>query len=398
MFSSLKIKNFRLYWIGMLVSLVGTWLQSVAQSWLVFQLTGSSFLLGLVGFLSSIPVFIFSLFAGVIVDRTNKKTILIFTQNAFMILAFLLAILTQTRVITPGHIMLIAGLNGLIMAFDAPARQAMVVELVGKPQLMNAIALNSAAFNSARILGPALAGILIAAIGMYGCFYLNAVSFLAVILALFAIKIKPVAVNPARGHFLAELVEGLRFIRNNRIVLILISMVAATSLFGVSYVVLMPIFATTVLMVGSAGFGILMSASGLGALVAALMLAQLGDFRRKGRLLVVSALVFSFSLVLFSCSRVFMLSLLSLASIGWSSVTAISLINTILQTLTPDRFRGRVMSAFMFTFAGVLPFGNLLAGSLGHLAGVSFAVMSGGIICAVFFTAVNLFYPEVRRL
>jgi len=398
MFSSLKIKNFRLYWLGMLVSLIGTWLQSVAQSWLVFQLTGSSFLLGLVGFLSSIPVFILSLFAGVIVDRANKKSILIVTQNAFMVLAFLLAFLTQNKMITATHIMIIAGLNGVIMAFDAPCRQAMVVDLVGKPQLMNAIALNSAAFNSARIIGPALAGILIASIGMGGCFYLNALSFLAVILALLSIKIKPAPEIPARGRFLAELFEGLRFIRHNRTVLVLISMVAVTSLFGVSYIILMPIFAIEVLKVGSTGFGMLMSASGLGALLAALLLARLGDFQKKGQLLAFSSMLFSFSLILFSLSGIFALSRLSLALVGWSSVTAISLINTILQTLTPDRFRGRVMSAFMFTFAGVLPFGNLLAGSLAHLAGVSFAVMLGGIICAVFFTGANLFYPEFRKL
>ncbi len=184
MFSSLKIRNFRLYWFGMLLSLVGTWIQTVAQSWLVFQLTNSAFLLGLAGFLGLFPVFLFSLFGGVAADRVNKRVILLFTQNAFMVLAFILAIMTHLKIITPVQIMIIALLNGVVMAFDAPARQSVVVELAGKQHLLNAIALNSAAFNSARIIGPALAGLLIAGVGMSGCFYINGISFLAVIFAL----------------------------------------------------------------------------------------------------------------------------------------------------------------------------------------------------------------------
>mgnify|MGYP001574438469 FL=1 len=185
MFSSLKVKNFRVYWFGMFVSLIGTWIQIVAQSWLVFQLTNSAFLLGVVGFLSSIPVFLLSLFGGVLADRLNKRNILIATQSAFMLLAFLLAALTQMKLVTPYQIMFIALLNGVVMAFDAPSRQAMVVELVGKDYLFNAIALNSIAFNSSRIIGPALAGVLVATIGMSGCFYINGISFLHLIIALF---------------------------------------------------------------------------------------------------------------------------------------------------------------------------------------------------------------------
>ncbi|MCX5701999.1 MAG: MFS transporter [Candidatus Omnitrophica bacterium] len=398
MFSSLKVKNFRIYWFGMLVSLIGSWIQIVAESWLVFQLTNSAFLLGVVGFLSSIPVFLLSLFGGVVADSMDKKRILLFTQSAFMLLAFILAILTQMKLITPGQIMLLALLNGVVMAFDAPSRQAVVVALVGKEHLSNAIALSSAAFNSARLVGPALAGIFIASIGMSGCFYLNGVSFLAVIGALFLIKINnsPKVMN--KNLFLKELSVGLIFIRGNRVILILLAMVGITSLFGISYVILMPIFANDILKVGAKGLGVLMSSAGFGALIAGLTLARLGDFKHKGRFLILSSLVFSISLVLFSVSKSYPFSIINLVLIGWASVMAINLINTLLQQLAPDEFRGRLMSAFMFTFAGLMPFGNLLAGSLTHVLGVSLTVMAGGIICAVFFIVINIIYADIRNI
>jgi len=398
MFSSLKVKNFRLYWLGMFVSLIGTWVQAVAQSWLVFQLTGSAFLLGLVAFLSSIPVFLLSLFGGVVADRMNKKNILLFTQNAFMLLAFLLAILTQMKLITPSQIMLIAVLNGIVMAFDAPARQAVVADLVGKQHLLNAIALNSAAFNSARIIGPALAGILIASIGMSGCFYINGISFLAVIIALLLININNGQRRSTKNFLIKDLTDGLRFIKDNRIILILISMVGITSLFGISYVILMPIFANDVLNVGVKGLGSLMSSAGFGALIGALILARLGDFKYKGKLLISSSIIFSISLVLFSLSKTYFISLITLILIGGASVTAIGIVNTLLQTLVPDEFRGRAMSAFMLTFAGFMPFGNLLAGSLAHIWGVSITVLISGIICATFFIIINILYPEIRNI
>ncbi len=398
MFSSLKIRNFRLYWLGMLVSLVGTWIQSVAQSWLVFQLTNSAFLLGITGFLNTIPVFILSLFGGVVADRMNKKNILLFTQNAFMALAFILAILTQLKLITPLQIMLIAALNGIVMAFDGPSRQAVVVELAGKAHLLNAIALNSAAFNSARIIGPALAGILIAAVGMSGCFYINGISFFAVIIALLLIKVEIEPKAHSKGHMMSDLLEGLKFVKNNQTMLILITMVGITSLFGISYVILMPVFAKDVLGVGVKGFGMLMSSAGLGALSAALILARLGDFKYKGRLLFISTQVFCVSLLLFSLSKSYLFSLVNLVFIGWSSVTAVSLINTLLQIIVPDNFRGRVMSVFMFTFAGIMPFGNLLAGSLTQAIGASLTVFISGLICAVFFAGINLIYPKIREL
>lgn len=398
MFSSLKVKNFRLYWVGMFISLIGTWIQSVAQSWLVFELTNSSFLLGVVGFINTLPVFLLSLLGGVAADRINKKGILFFTQNAFMILAFILAILTQFKIITTSQIMVIAVLNGIVMAFDAPARQSVIAELVGREHLLNAIALNSAAFNSARIIGPALAGIFIASIGMSGCFYLNGISFFAVILALLLIKKEVVIKQKSSNHILKDLMDGLVFIKGNHTIIILISMVAITSLFGISYVILMPVFAKEVLNSGVKGFGLLMSSVGIGALLAALMLARLGDFKAKGKLLFVSTLIFSFSLLSLALAKNYLFSCIILFFIGWSSVSAISIINTLLQILVPDRFRGRVMSAFMFTFAGIMPFGNLIAGTLAHAIGVSLTLFVSGAICSVFFISINLIFPRLKEI
>ncbi len=399
MFSSLSVPNYRLYWSGMFISLTGNWIQTVALSWLVFQLTNSAFLLGVVGFLSSIPIFLFSLFGGVIADRMNKRNVLLFTQVVFMALAFILAILTQIKLITPSQIMLIAVLNGTIMAFDAPSRQAMVVELVGKKHLMNAIVLNSVAFNSSRIIGPALAGIFVASIGMSGCFYINALSFIAVIIALLFINITKVGDTFGKGAgAIADLKEGLMFIRDNPLILILVAMIGIMSLFGTSYVILMPIFANDILKVGVKGLGILMSSAGIGAVIASLVLARLGDFKYKGYLLTVSSLVFSLSLILFSFSRSYLLSIISLILMGWGNVSLFALVNTILQSTVKDEFRGRVMSVYMFTFAGMMPFGNLISGALASKTGAPFAVMLGGAICLVLFLAIGIRYSDLRRL
>lgn len=398
MFSSLQVRNFRIYWCGMFVSFIGTWIQQIAQSWLVFELTNSAFLLGVVGFLSSIPIFLLSLFGGVLADRLNKRNILILTQSIFMLLAFALGVLTQTKLITPSQIMLIALANGAVMAFDAPSRQAVVVELVGKNHLFNAIALNSVSFNSSRIIGPALAGILVATIGMSGCFYINAVTFLAFIIALRTIKLNPGESYPKSKSAYEDVKEGLIFIGQDRLIMALISLVAVISLFGVAHIILMPIFAEDILKVGVKGLATLMSVSGCGALVGALLLARLGDFKFKGRLLSFLNLLFSVSLIIFSLSKIYWLSLAALFFVGGASITSIALVNTILQTRVEDKFRGRVMSVFMITFAGFMPFGNLIAGSLAQGWGVSFAVLFGGLICTLFFLTVNILFPKIREI
>jgi MFS family permease len=381
----------------MFISLIGTWVQNIALSWLVFELTRSAFLLGFVGFLGSIPVFLFSIFGGVLADRANKRNILIFTQVSFMCLAFLLALLTQFKLITPLQIMFIALANGIIMSFDAPARQAIVVEMVGKQQLFNAIALNSVAFNSSRIIGPAIAGLLISAVGMSGCFYLNGLSFCAVIAALFWIKFQGFKQGKSSSAF-KDMKDLLVFVRARRLVLALLSMVAAISLFGISYVILMPVFVNDILGAGVRGLGILMSGTGIGALAGALVLARLGDFRYKGKLLIYAGFLFSVSLIVFSLSRNYFFALFSLIFVGSSSVMAISLVNTLLQINVPDKLRGRIMSLFMVTFAGIMPFGNLIAGTLAQTLGVSSALLLSGCICAVLFLTMNIFFAEIKSL
>jgi MFS family permease len=398
MFSSLKVRDFRVYWLGMLVSLVGSWIQITAESWLVFSLTHSAFLLGIVGFLSSIPVFFLSLFGGILADRKNKKSILIYTQVSFMVLAFALAILTQTKLITTAQIMFIAFFIGVIMAFDAPSRQSVIAELVDERHLSNAIALNSAAFNSARMIGPAIAGVLVAAVGMSGCFYINGVSFLAVIAALFMIKSTPAALQQSSGKASRDLHEVFIFLKSNRALLLLMIQVCVVSLFGASYIVLMPIFAGDVLGAGVKGLGYLTGASGAGALFGALTLARLGDFKFKGRLLVISSVAFSLFLVIFGLSRAMPLSMAALFFTGAFSVMALSLSNTLLQIKVPHRLRGRLMSFFMLTFAGLMPFGNLIAGSLAQAWGAPFVVAASGFLCAIIFSVVNTVYPDIKRI
>ncbi|MDD5505212.1 MAG: MFS transporter [Candidatus Omnitrophica bacterium] len=397
MFSSLRVKHFRIYWLGMFVSLIGTSVQFVAQSWLVFQLTNSAFLLGVVGFLGAIPIFLLSLFGGVLADRVNKRNILIFTQIVFMFLAFLLATLTQFKLINPQQIMFIALLNGTIMAFDAPARQSIIVELVGKEHLFNAITLNSVAFNSSRIIGPAIAGMLISVIGMSGCFYLNGISFLAVIAALFWIK-PGTGIVQNNNSAIRDLKEGLFFVSRHRSILGLVSMVAVMSLFGISYIILIPVFVSNVLHTGVKALGILMSSIGLGALTGSLILARLGDFKYKGRLLVWSLFLFSLLLINFSLSNNYIWSVVSLVFLGGISVPATAVINTLLQIKVPDEFRGRVMSLFMTTFAGIVPFGSLISGSLAQTLGVSVALFLCGLTCLILFALINLLFPELRRL
>ena len=385
MFSSLKIRDFRIFWSSMFLSLIGTWVQSMAQSWLVFKLTHSAFLLGVVGFLSYLPVALFSLAAGALVDRTAKRNLILATQLTFMVLAFILAFLVQHNIVQVWHIIVIAFLNGLVFSFDAPARQAMVIELVGKNHLLNAIALNSAAFNSARTLGPALAGVLIAIVGMAGCFYVNAFSFLPVIAALIFIKQKSFVANAKNNTFLQDITEGLNFIKGNRFLLFLLSLVGMVSIFGVSYVILMPIFAQEILRSGSVGLAILMSANGLGALAGALNLARLKQAESNLRILRVSVIIFFVSVMLFSLSRHLWLSAILLVMAGYGGASSMSMANTLLQISAPDEFRGRLMGVFMMMFSGLMPFGNLVSGSLAHFFGAPIVTFSGALLTLCIF-------------
>jgi MFS family permease len=379
-FRSLRHRNFRLYWFGQMISLIGTWMQSVAQGWLVLELSNSPFLLGVVGAFAGLPVFFFSLPAGVLADRVKKRKILIFTQTGAMVLAFILAFLTFTGLVKVWHVMLLALCLGLVNAFDMPTRQSFVKEMVGKDDLLNAIALNSSIFNTARILGPALAGILISLVGEAGCFFINGLSYLAVIASLLLMSMQDLVFRSNNRSFLVSLKQGFSYIKGNKKVLALILMVSTMSIFGFSYAVLMPVFARDIIKAGPSGFGFLMSAIGIGAIIAGLGLAS-RKAEEKLKYMEAGIVVFFISLFLFSLSKNFYFSLLLLAGTGWGMISIIATCNTMLQEIIPDELRGRVLSFYTMMFMGTMPIGSFLAGTLGQTLGVIWTVRIGSLLC-----------------
>ncbi|MEP7199725.1 MAG: MFS transporter [Chloroflexota bacterium] len=406
-FRALRHRNYRLYWCGQLISLIGTWMQNVAQPWLVYRLTGSPLALGMVSFSQTIPILLFALPGGVIADRVNKHRLIITTQTIAMLLAFILAALTWSGRVEVWHVALIAFCLGCSDSFDMPARQVFVAETVGKEDLMNAIALNSTMFNTARIIGPAVAGVLVATVGEAGAFTLNGISYLAVIGMLLAMRMPPRAqVMAQHGSMLSNLKEGLRYIRQDRKVLALLSLVAVPAIFGMAYSTLMPVFAREVLGVDASGQGLLLSAAAVGSLASALTLASLHNFKHKGLLVTGGSIVFAVALVMFSFSRSFAVSLLILPFIGGAMLLQMSSIQTLLQTTVPDALRGRVMSVYMIMFRGMQPFAGLVGGTLatvftglyGASNGAPFAVLLGATICLLFAAFVLWRAPFVRRL
>jgi len=397
-FTALRHRNYRLFWFGQMVSLIGTWMQNVAQGWLVYQLSNSPLALGLVGFAGSLPVLLFSLLAGVAADRFPKRNLLLITQTSLMTSAFILSLLTWSGHVQAWHVALLAAFSGLANAFDAPTRQAFVVEMVGKEDLMNAIGLNSAMFNLARLVGPAVAGLLLAAVGPAGCFFLNGVSFLAVIASLTMMRLGPPLRLARQASVWANLREGLGYIRNNSVVLSLVSLVAVGSLFGMPFSGLLPVFARDILEVGPQGLGFLSSAMGAGALIGAISVASLGNFRRRGLLVTAGNLAFPAFIFLFSQSQFFPLSLLLLMGAGWAMISQNVTINTVLQTTVPDQLRGRVMSVHTLMFLGMMPLGNLQAGFVANLVGAPLALALGAMICASYALLILFRVPAVRRI
>jgi MFS family permease len=381
-FKALRHRNFRLFWFGQLISLVGTWMQWAAQGWLVLRLSNSVFLLGVVSTLNSLPVLLFSFPAGVIVDKFKKRNLILITQTILMILAFTLAFLTGTKLVKVWHVMILAFLTGLTNSFDAPVRQSFLVEMVGKEDLMNAIALNSSIFNGARIAGPSIAGILIALFGEAVCFLSNGISFLAVIIGLSLMKNLPHLENREEGSYLKRLKSGITYIRSDRLVFSILALVGVTSIFAMPYGVLMPVFARDILKAGPKGLGFLMTSVGTGALIAGLSLAS-REFEKKFRYLTYGAATLSIFLVLFSFSRNFYLSCIALFFFGWGMITQTATSNTILQTTVPDHLRGRVMGVYAMMFMGMMPFGSFLAGTFAHLIGANWTLGIGGVICGL---------------
>ncbi len=397
-FGALRHRNFRLFFWGQLVSLAGTWMQQVAQAWLVLTLTNSAFYVGLVGALGSLPVLLFSLPAGAVADRMSKLKLIIMTQTGAMILAFILAGLVYAKVVTVLHIIILAALLGMVSAFDVPGRQSFFVEMVGKEDLMNAIALNSSAFNVTRVLGPAVAGILIGKLGVGMCFLLNGISFLAVIAALFAIRLppyRPTAVPPSAW---AHIREGLSYVRHDRRMRTIVVNIAVLSILGYPFLVLMPVVARDVLGKGAAEFGWMSSAVGVGALSGALMLAAWSRQLPKGRMLRNASLAFGIVLSVFAMSRSLSLSLLLLALTGFAMIVNTATTNTLLQTLTPDHMRGRVMSVFTLAFVGMGPIGAFQAGYFADKFGAPATMVVGGILCSLFAGAAFSKVPELREL
>ena len=378
---ALRHRNFQLFFAGQAISLIGTWMQTVAQSWLVYRMTGSALLLGTVGFASQIPVFIMAPIGGIVADRNNRRRVVIGTQIASMILAAILALLTLSGRIQVWQIMVLAAGLGVVNAFDIPARQAFLIDMVGRQDLLNAIALNSYMFNGARIIGPAVAGILVASIGEGWCFFANAVSYIAVIVGLLLMRIEHPANLANQGSPVENILEGFAFVRNTGPVRAILLLLGIVSFVGMPYAVLMPVFADKILHGGARGLGILMGATGVGALLGAASLAARVGVKWLGKLIAFSAGGFGFSLILFSSSRIFWLSTILLVPVGFAMMVQMASSNTLIQAMVPDKLRGRVMSVYSMMFMGMAPLGALSAGALAHRLGAPWTVATGGVVC-----------------
>jgi MFS family permease len=378
--SALRHRDFRLFLLGQFVSLCGTWIQTVAQGWLVLQLTDSAFAVGLVTTLGSLPILLFTLYGGVVADRADKRKLVLVLQWGMALEAIGLGVLTQFDLITVEWVMVLAVLFGLFSAFEVPTRQALVAEIVGREDLMNAIALGSSAFNLARVLGPAIAGGLIATVGLAACFYTNAASYLAVIAGLLLMRVQRPAV-PTRVPALPALLEGIRYVVGTRWPRALMLLISSFSIFGFSFITMMPVFARDVLGLDAAGYGLLVSGIGIGAAGAALGMAWLGGGFRTGRLAIVSAVLFGVALTAaaFTPERWSALALFTLTGclMALNGIAA----NTTLQLQVPDHLRGRVMGFYSFTVLGMAPFGSLQAGWVSEHFGVRAALALGGLVC-----------------
>jgi len=381
-FSAFSFRDFRLFWFGQVISLSGTWMQSVAQGWLVYSLTKSPLYLGMVAAAGSLPILLFSLIGGVIADRYPKRNLLLFTQALSIIPALVLGLLTGAGMVTVWHVAALAALLGTINALDIPVRQSFLAEMVGKGHIVNAIALNSAAFNGARIIGPVVAGMAIAYLGIPACFFLNALSFVAVIIALFRIRARGETRARSEG-MLNDFLYGLRFVAHSRDIRNVFFLIAVFSIIGLPYISLLPIFAAEVFHKGAKGLGFLVGASGIGALTAALGIAAKGDIRNKMRFMAITGLFFSLALLAFSLSGIFWVSLIVIMACGWGMVSYLAAANSFIQISVPDELRGRVMSLYSLVFLGTVPIGNAVMGIVADLLGTPRAVTASGVICLI---------------
>jgi MFS family permease len=389
--------NFRLYWCGALTSNVGTWMQMVAQGWLVYQLTSSAFMLGAVGFAQSLPILLFSLFGGVLADRFERRRLMVWTQTGMMVLAFALAFLTLRGVITIWHILAIAFLNGTVNAFNTPVRQSIVSDLVRREDLQNAIAINSTQFQLSRSLGPALAGATLALVGPGWCFFINAMSFVAVIWTLLAMDVPPLPARRRSSTF-SSIKESFLYVRSEPTVFALLLIAAIPSLFGQPYQQMLPALSEGVLRAGPTGLGVLQSAAGLGAVAGSLTIASLARSRRSGMTLIGAVILLGFALEVFGLSRVFWASSAVLFVVGFAQMSYNALNQTFLQQQLPDEMRGRVLALLTLTTFGLQPFGAMQAGTISAFLGPSMAMVVGGRVCVLCALVILARWPALRTL
>jgi MFS family permease len=397
-FVAMRHRNFQLYFGGQLISNIGTWMQIIAQGWVVYQISHSELALGLVAFASAVPNLVVAPWAGVVVDRVSRRNLLMMTQSGAMLLAFALAALTFANVMQEWHVILLSALLGLINAFDAPARQAFVPEMVGKRDLPNAIALNSMMFNSARIIGPAVAGLTLALVGAAWCFTINGLSFFAVLLGLWLMKLPPHRRVQHTASPWQQLVLGVRYAANNREISALILLSLVFSIFGISYFTVLPAFVEKTLHLGAAAYGWINAASGVGAVTGAFLLAHRVSNGRRGQLLVWTNIAFPVILIIFAFTSLYPLSLVLAFGLGAGFMVQFTTINTLLQTRVEDEFRGRVMGLYTITFFGFAPFGNLAIGALGEKMGLAFAITLFALFSLVLSRLVLIKTPEVQTL
>lgn len=399
MFRALTHRNFKLFFGGQIISLMGTWMQRIALGWLVYRLTHSPFLLGAVGFSGQIPTFLLAPLGGVFADRWNRRRVLIVTQTLAMIQALVLAILVLTGTETIWEIFVLSICLGLINAWDTPVRQSFMIEMVEqKEDLSNAIALNSSMVNSARLLGPSLAGILIAAVGEGMCFLINGLSYVAVIAALAAMRTAPKTAPRQHPSILNSIAESARYAFYFTPIRAILLLLALVSLMGMPYMVLMPIFARDILHGGPHGMGFLMGASGAGALVGAVFLASRRSVLGLGRMIPLAASLFGCGLIAFSLSRMFWLAMLTMLATGFGMIVEMASSNTLLQTIVEDDKRGRIMSFYTMAFMGMAPFGSLLAGVLASRIGAPHTLLVGGLSCLAGAALFAVKLPALREM
>ncbi len=396
---ALRARNYRLFFVGQGISLIGSWMPRVATSWLVYRLTGSVFLLGIVGFAGQIPTFLLAPFAGVLVDRWNRHRILVITQILAMFQSFALAILALRHMITVEEVVLLSILQGIVNAFDIPARQAFVVEMVeDKEDLSNAIALNSSLFNGARLVGPSIAGVLIASAGEGICFLIDGLSYLAVIAALLAMTLRPSPTRTDHPPVWQELTDGMRYASHLSPIKAVLLLVALLSLAGMPYTVLIPVFAREILHGGAHTFGFLMGASGMGALIGAMYLASRKTVLGLGRIIAMAAALFGIGLIALASSKLTWVAIALTLVVGFGMLVQMAASNTVLQTLVDDDKRGRVMSFYAMAFMGMTPFGSLVAGALASRIGVPDTLRMSGAVCVLGALAFACELPTLRAV